>query len=406
MKFGCLQVIDDGSEFLQLIDERILKIQEEKQEFIAAAEAGKLELIPYLDNTTPAYKYTPKNFKLKGSEVKGFLCGAKVSSFDEAISELIKDKERKHFKCICKKCGKKNRYYSEETLRTEPKECYKPMYCSPRLTDSAYEKREKYENNESVLLLDDKNMIVPSDKYCGAWNKQKEKQLRKKEKEKAKQLAALPRKKAKNYEVDYVGSTYESLDVLECVNDSLEGSPNIYSTQHRKVYKDITVYKEYRCKCYLCGKEQLIRCDEFGIYPPTDYGLKAYNGYWSKVHCDCHPLSSFQWIVNDILIKHNVKYKVEVQAEGLYGTDNSTPLRFDFGVYKNGVICAYIECQGEQHFKPVEEFGGEKQFAIQKRNDEEKRKYAKNNNIILIEISYKKKKYEVVESILKAHGII
>ena len=88
------------------------------------------------------------------------------------------------------------------------------------------------------------------------------------------------------------------------------------------------------CKCFVCGKEKLVTCDKFGIYPPTEYGYRAYGGYWSAVSCDCHPISSFQWIVNDLLIKNGVDYKVEVEAEGVYGIDNETPLRFDFGIYK------------------------------------------------------------------------
>ena len=63
---------------------------------------------------------------------------------------------------------------------------------------------------------------------------------------------------------------------------------------------------------------------------------------------------------------------MEVEAEGVYGIDNETPLRFDFGIYKEEKLIALIECQGEQHFMPVEEFGGERRFAIQQRNDEEK----------------------------------
>lgn len=63
-------------------------------------------------------------------------------------------------------------------------------------------------------------------------------------------------------------------------------------------------------------------------------------------------------------------------------------------VYKEGKLAAFIECQGEQHFMPIEEFGGERKFVIQQRNDEEKRKYAKAKDIKLIEISYKNKKYD------------
>lgn len=55
---------------------------------------------------------------------------------------------------------------------------------------------------------------------------------------------------------------------------------------------------------------------------------------------------------------------------------------------------------------PVEEFSGERRFAIQQRNDEEKRKNAKEYEIKLLKISYKNKKYETVEFILRDQLII
>lgn len=411
MKFGCLQVLDDGAEYLQVTDERISNIKEEKEEFVKAAEEGKYKRKDWYSNrngkleTIPAYVYTPINFKVYGDTVT-------LSYFDEAIARLLKDREVRHYKCKCKKCGK-IRYYSEETLQTEPKVCYKPVYCSSKFTYSVrannanYNKRKKYENDESVCLVDNKDDVIPAEQYCDSWNEKRKKELLKQAEKDAQIIAALPRKLAKNYDIDYVGLTYESLDVLECVDDALESVPiPYYNQRHQKKYRDIIVYKKYRCKCYLCGAEKMVTCDKFGIYPPTEYGYRAYDGYWSEIYCDCHPISSFQWIVNDILIKHSIEYKVEVAVDGVYGIDNETPLRFDFAVYKNGKLLAFIECQGEQHYKPIEEFGGERRFAIQQRNDEEKRKYANDNNIKLIEISYKNKKYEKVESILKEHHII
>lgn len=411
MKCGCLQVLDDGSEYLQVMENRISNIKEEKAEFLQAVEKGKYDRRDWhgwnggKTIITPAYIYKPINFEVYGDSVA-------VDDFDKAVSKLLKEKEIKHHKCKCRKCGK-IRYYSEETLQTEPKVCYKPVYCSSKFTYSVrannanYNKRKKYENDESVCLVDNRDEVIPAAKYCDAWNEKRKKELLKQAEQDAKIIAAIPRKRADNYDVDYVGLTYESLEVLECVNDALESVPiPYYNQRHQKKYGDITVYKEYRCKCYLCGKEKMVTCDKFGIFPPTAYGYRAYDGYWSAVSCDCHPISSFQWIVNDILIKHGVEYKVEVSVDGVYGIDNETPLRFDFAVYKEGELLAFIECQGEQHFMPVKEFGGEHRFAIQQRNDEEKRKYAKEHEIKLLEISYKNKKYETVESILRDQLII
>ena len=72
----------------------------------------------------------------------------------------------------------------------------------------------------------------------------------------------------------------------------------------------------------------------------------------------------------------------------------------------DGTVICLIECQGEQHYKPVDEFGGRNQFESQIKNDELKREYAQKHHIELVEISYKDKKFERVSEILQSHGII
>ena len=382
MKYGCLQVLDNGAEYLKILDSQIASIEAEKIKFVQIVKEGKVACKnQYGWNgektiVTLAYVYKPVSFESYKDCVN-------ICDFEKAVLRLAEKKKTKHYKCQCKKC-EKIRYYSEETLLTQPKVCYRPMYCaSPyRYSSSAqnatYRKRQKYKNNESVDLVQTKDAVIPSEKYCDSWNKKKKKELVKQAEKDAEILAAIPRKLAKNYNKNYVGLIYESYKILECINEGIEDAPiPYYNERHQKKYKDIVVYKEYRCKCYLCGKEKIVRGNQFGIYPPTDYGYRAYNGYWSEIHCDCHQISSFQWIVNDILFKHNIKYQVEVSVEGVYGVDNETPLRFDFGIYGENGIVAFIECQGEQHYKPVEKFGGERAFVIQQRNDEEKRKYAR-----------------------------
>ena len=47
-----------------------------------------------------------------------------------------------------------------------------------------------------------------------------------------------------------------------------------------------------------------------------------------------------------------------------------------------------IEFDGEQHFEPVEYFGGEEKFLIQKERDKRKNKYCEENNIPLLRIPY------------------
>lgn len=252
---------------------------------------------------------------------------------------------------------------------------------------------------------------LPSEEYCEYYNRYKIKQLKKSEDEYNLMISKLPRKYAENYNENYVGKTYESLQIIECTNENLESTPKPYYTQlsyngKRKHWSSIVVYKEYRCKCKLCDKEQIITCDKFGIYPPTEYGYHAYYGYWSNVFCDCHSISSFQWIVCKILFDNKVDYEVEYSFDDLYGVSGRKLLRFDFAVKCNGDVKYLIECQGEQHYMPVEKYGGESQYKKQIENDELKRKYAEKHSIPLIEISYLDKNYDKINSILRSNSII
>lgn len=65
----------------------------------------------------------------------------------------------------------------------------------------------------------------------------------------------------------------------------------------------------------------------------------------------------------------------------------------------------FIECQGQQHYHPIELFGGEKQFQIQKVHDRLKRRHAEWLGVPLLEISYLEDSYESVAKILKLHNI-
>ena len=69
-------------------------------------------------------------------------------------------------------------------------------------------------------------------------------------------------------------------------------------------------------------------------------------------------------------------------------SESGYPLSFDYVVYLNGKIICLIECQGRQHYEPIEYFGGIDRYNKQIENDNKKRYYAHKNNIPLIEIPY------------------
>ena len=93
--------------------------------------------------------------------------------------------------------------------------------------------------------------------------------------------------------------------------------------------------------------------------------------------------SKGEQLIEKILINKNIKYIREYRFDDCIGIKRHLPFDFYLTEYNT---C--IEMQGIQHYKPVELFGGEKQFEIQQINDNIKRNYCKINNIHLIEIPY------------------
>ena len=218
-------------------------------------------------------------------------------------------------------------------------------------------------------------------------------------------LDSYERVKDESYDKKLLNTFFESLEIIECVNDEYEKLYS-YHDKRKKGGGTYKVYKIYKCRCYLCGKEYEIISSQFEIKNDT-YGSNATKGYYCNACCDCHKISSFQWRTIELFHKYNVNYRVEVSFPGLYGIGKKNQLRYDFAIYdKDGNIKYLIECQGEQHYKPLKEFGGNYQYNVQKENDNLKREYADKNMIKLIEIPYKCNTYEKEEEFLINEGVI
>lgn len=91
------------------------------------------------------------------------------------------------------------------------------------------------------------------------------------------------------------------------------------------------------------------------------------------------------WIDN-----HNIKYERYKKFDGCI---DQRQLSFDFFLPE---FNANIECQGIQHYEPVDYFGGEEAFKIQQKHDAIKRQYCIDHNIELLEIPY----WENIENML------
>lgn len=99
---------------------------------------------------------------------------------------------------------------------------------------------------------------------------------------------------------------------------------------------------------------------------------------------NCSPyISRGEGEILKVLNKYEIKHQTQKTFDGCYG--NKSLLLFDFYIPE---INTAIEFDGEQHFRPVEYFGGEKKFKQTKKYDEIKSRYCEKNGIKLVRIPY------------------
>lgn len=140
----------------------------------------------------------------------------------------------------------------------------------------------------------------------------------------------------------------------------------------------------WHCRCD-CGNEKIIT------------GSSLRNGL--SLSCGCLKLeklsekskkgfgmSKAEKNVCQFLLKNSFKFKYQVYFQGLVGKQNY-PLSYDFLVLHNKHKYL-IECQGVQHYHPVNYFGGKKQFSVQLHNDHLKSNFALQNGYCLIYLPY------------------
>jgi len=137
-----------------------------------------------------------------------------------------------------------------------------------------------------------------------------------------------------------------------------------------------------------------------------DYSLSEYNGYDIKIKIKCKKHGYFYQTphrhlngqgcpsckmsygekkIENYLKKFKIDYIYQHKFIDCLSPKKNY-LFFDFYLPKYNVC---IEYDGEQHYKMMEIFGGEKRFHLQKEYDEIKNKYCTKNHIKLIRISYK-----------------
>lgn len=117
------------------------------------------------------------------------------------------------------------------------------------------------------------------------------------------------------------------------------------------------------------------------------------HNFKNGVRCDKCKRYKGELKIRDLLLKKGVFFEEQVRFSDCR---LKKPLVFDFFLPIHNIL---IEFDGEQHIRPVERWGGEKAFRLQRKRDEIKNNYCKNNGITLVRIGY----YENIEQKIKRY---
>ena len=116
-------------------------------------------------------------------------------------------------------------------------------------------------------------------------------------------------------------------------------------------------------------------------------------------HCPHCNSSKGELIINKILKSLDISYEYQKSFNDLRDVQ---PLSYDFYIPSQNML---IEYQGQQHYEPVNCFGGKSRFAIQQKHDKLKAEYAKANGYKLITIPYTEDTFSKIKKYLLQHGL-
>lgn len=132
----------------------------------------------------------------------------------------------------------------------------------------------------------------------------------------------------------------------------------------------------WNCVCTKCGRKFVARG------PQIRFG---------KVNsCGCMSISVSKWEtwLSQFLDEHGLMYEIQKSYSDLIGVGGKR-LSYDFCINASGESIL-VECQGLQHYEPVEYFGGEEAFERQIEHDKRKKDYAIQHDISLITLDCSK----------------
>ena len=178
------------------------------------------------------------------------------------------------------------------------------------------------------------------------------------------------------------GSHLNGKGCPECYTANKKLTSKDFIKRSKNIHGDLYDYSlvDYKNK----RKKVKLICKEHGIFEQKAYVHLQGHG------CPICNNSKLENYLRNKLINLNISFE---QNKKYDNCRNKLPLPFDF--YLKNIKCL-IECDGIQHRKPVDYFGGQERFEYQKINDSIKNNWCVDNDIKL----YRVKSFEEIDKLI------
>lgn len=129
------------------------------------------------------------------------------------------------------------------------------------------------------------------------------------------------------------------------------------------------------------------------------YGVRPTDFFSHHARCPYCNSSKGELIISKILDILTIDYESQKTFDDLRDINL---LSYDFYIPSQSIL---IEYQGQQHYEPVECFGGSDRFATQQKHDQMKSDYAKSHGYNLIAVPYTEDTFSKIKKYLLQHGL-
>ena len=157
----------------------------------------------------------------------------------------------------------------------------------------------------------------------------------------------------------------------------------------KKIHGDMYDYS--KVEYVNCSTEVCIICPKHGkFFQRPDHHLT------SKCGCPKCQSKHFQTEIRNYLSDQHIKFEEEKTFEWLYNEKTKRQQFLDFYLPEFNIG---IECQGKQHFEPVDIFGGQEEFLKTQERDKNKKKKCDEHGVKLLYFGHAKYKNTIRENL-------